>query len=609
MSKPSFFAELKRRNVLRAATFYAASAWLIVQIATQVFPFFHVAEWVVRWIVIAAAIGFPFAMLFSWFYEWTPQGIQRESEVPQDASIARATGRKLDRWIIAVLSLAVVLLLADKFVLHKDPSAGAALDKSVAVLPLINESGDPQQDYFSDGLSEELISAIAQVHDIKVIGRNSSFRFRGKLQDDTASIGTQLGVATLLEGTVRKQGNQVRIVASLVKASDGSELWSQTYDRELKDVFAVQSEIATSVAGALKATLLGRPIESADKPPSGNLDAYNALLQGRFYAERRNRSDYLKAVDYYQQAIKLDPGYAIAYARLAIAQQWFNNWVANADERKTTSPLARANAIKAVALNPRSAVALGALGINQAWSDVDYPAAEATLKKAVVLDPANAETLYQLADVTGCQGRLDAAVAMMRKVLAMEPLNASFHFYTGQFLLALGRLDEAESELKRAIDLQPKAEAFRAYLAMAYIKHGQLDQALLMAKSEPVPALQRGVLAMISFAKGDNAGGEMQLAEIIRLDAGYSPLLIADIYALHGDADQAFAWLDRGLAMRDPGVSALYEDPFLVPALRNDPRLTTITRKMGLPDPGSLPASSASSLTASPSIPAAAPKR
>jgi serine/threonine-protein kinase len=589
----SFLAEIKRRNVLRAAAFYAASAWLIVQIATQVFPFFHVAEWVVRWIVIAAAIGFPFAMLLSWFYEWTPHGIVRESDVAQNESVARETGKRMDRWIIAVLVLAVVLLLADKFVLHKD--ADVVLDKSIAVLPLVNESGDPQQDYFSDGLSEELISAIAQVHDIKVIGRNSSFQFRGKQQDDTASIGAKLGVATLLEGTVRKQGDQVRIVASLVKASDGSELWSQTYDRELKDVFAVQSEIATSVAGALKTTLLGKTIESADKPPSGNLDAYNAFLQGRFYAERRNRADNEKAIVYYQQAIKLDPDYAMAYARLAIAQQWFNNWVANAEERKVTSPLARANANKAVALNPQLAVALGALGINQAWSDIDYPAAEATLKKAVALDPTNPETLYQLADVTGCLGRLDEAVAMMRKVLAMEPLNASFHFYTGQFLMAMGRLDEAEAELRRAIDLQPTAEAFRMYLAMAYIKHGQLDQALLAAKAELAPASHRAALAMVYFAKGDKALGEAQLAEIIRLDADYSQILIADIYTLRGDADQAFAWLDRGLAARDPGVSALYEDPFLVPALRHDPRLAAIARKIGLPDPDSLPGSAAPS--------------
>lgn len=313
----NLLAELKRRNVLRAAALYIGAAWALSQGLAQLLPVFDIPNWVVRWFVIATIIGFPFALLFSWFYEWTPHGIQRERDVASSESVARATGKKLDRWIIAVLAVALVLLLADTFVLHKE--ATSALDKSVAVLPLVNESGDPQQDYFSDGLSEELISAIAQVQAIKVIGRSSSFRFRGREQDDSASIGVKLGVATLLEGTVRKQGDQVRIVASLIKAVDGRALWSHTYDRELKDVFAVQSEIATAVAGALKTALLGRTIESADKPPSGNLDAYNALLKGRFFAERRDRADYLKAVEYFQQAIKLDPDYTMAYARLAIA--------------------------------------------------------------------------------------------------------------------------------------------------------------------------------------------------------------------------------------------------------------------------------------------------
>jgi TolB-like protein/Tfp pilus assembly protein PilF len=582
----SFFSELKRRNVLRAGALYVGAAWALAQGLAQLFPAFGISDWAVRWIVVAAAIDFPFVLIFAWFYEFTPQGLKRESQIDPADSVTRATGKKLDRWIIAVLALAVVLLLTNQFVLRKD--VGDTLEKSIAVLPLINESGDAQQDYFSDGLSEELISALAQVHALKVIGRTSSFRFRGKQQDDTASIGAKLSVATLLEGTVRKQGNQIRIVASLVKASDGSELWSQTYDRELRDVFAVQSEIATSVAGALKTTLLGRAIESADKPPSGNLEAYNALLQGRFYADRRNRADYLKAVDYYQQAIKLDPDYAMAYARLAIAQQWFIDWVANGEERKTTSPLARVNANKAVALNPKSAVGLGALGVTQAWSDFDLLAAEATLQRAVALDPTNAEILYQLADVTGCLGRLEESVTMMHKVLAMEPLNAAFHFYTGEFLTPLGRLDEAESELLRAIDLQPAADAYRAFLALAYVRHGKLDQALDAAKSEPNSAYQRFALALTWFARGDSVQGQTQLESLIQLDAEFSPTYIADVYAFRGDSDQAFVWLDRALALKDPATIGAYQDPILIPALRNDPRFAAFCKKAGLPDPGTV---------------------
>jgi TolB-like protein/Tfp pilus assembly protein PilF len=598
-----FFAELKRRNVLRAGVLYAGAVWALAQGLAQLLPLFGDYGWIARWFVIAAIVGFPFWVAFAWFYEFTPQGLKRESEIAQGDSLAHSTGRKMDKWIIAVLALAVVLLLTNIFVWRSGAGSpgeiGTATSsiplKSIAVLPLLNESGDASQDYFSDGLSEELISALGQVHHLKVIGRNSSFQFRGRAQDDTAGIGAKLGVATLLEGTVRKQGSEVRIVASLIKVSDGSQLWSQTYERQLKDVFAVQSDIATSVANALKANVFGAVVQATDKPPSGNMTAYDALLQGRYYAERRNRTDYFKAVEHYRQAIKLDPDYAIAYARLAIVQQWFNDWVATADERKIASAQVRANAYKAIELAPRSAVALGALGINQAWSDLDYPAAETTLKKAVALDPSNAETLYELADVTGCLGWLDEAVAMMRKALMMEPLNASFHFYTGQFLLAMGRFRQAEAELRRAVDLQPTAEAFRAYLAIDYIKQGRFDNALLAAKAEPGPAQRRAALAMVYFAQGDETSGEAQLAEMIRLDANYSQILIADVYTLRGDADQAFAWLDRGLAKGDPGVAALYEDPFLVPALRKDPRLGQVLRKLGLPTPSEVAAQRAAS--------------
>src|SRR6185312_11391372 len=276
-ARPSVFAELKRRNVFRACVLYAGTVWALAPGLAQLLPLFGDYEWIARWFVIAGVVGFPFWVAFSWFYEFTPQGLKRESEIAPYDSIAHSTGRKLDKWIIAVLIVAVVLLLTNTFVWRRGAglsgNAGAGAPgiplKSIAVLPLLNESGDASQNYFSDGLSEELISALGQVRELKVIGRNSSFRFRGTQQDDTAGIGAKLGVATLLEGTVRKQGNEVRIVASLVKASDGSQLWSQTYERQLKDVFAVQSDIATSVATALKANVFGAAVGATDKPPSG----------------------------------------------------------------------------------------------------------------------------------------------------------------------------------------------------------------------------------------------------------------------------------------------------------------------------------------------------
>jgi TolB-like protein/Tfp pilus assembly protein PilF len=594
-ARTSLFSELKRRNVLRAGVLYAGAVWALVQGIAQLGPFFAAPEWTVRWFVIAGLVGFPFWIAFAWFYEFTPKGLKRESEIAADASIVRSTGRAMDKWIIAVLVIAVVLLLTNTFVWRKGEgldggSVSEAPAKSIAVLPLLNESGDKSQDYFSDGLSEELISALGQVRSLKVIGRNSSFQFRGRAQDDTAGIGAKLGVATLLEGTVRKQGDQVRIVASLIKASDGSQLWSQTYDRQLKDVFAVQSDIASSVANALKARVFGGAVEATDKPPSGNMAAYDAMLQGRYYADRRNRADYFKAVDYYQQAIKLDPDYALAYARLAIAQQWFNDWEASTEERKIAGAQARVHARKAVELAPHSALALGALGINQAWSDFDYPAAEASLRKAVALDPSNAETLYQLADVTASLGRTQEAIAMMHRALMLEPLNASFHFYTGTFLLAHGEYAEAQRETERAIDLQPGADGFSSQLAFALIGQGRTDRAIAAANADPNAGDRLQALAITWHARGDKSKAREALDAMIRGQGKIAPGLIAEVYAYEGDLDQAFAWLDRAVQARDPTAATVYEAPMDLTALHEDPRFAAFCRKVGLPTPAEVAA-------------------
>jgi adenylate cyclase len=579
------FARMRQRKLVQWLLAYAAFAFALLQGVDIVAQRFGWPEQIERLLILGLAIGACLALVLAWYHG--ERGAQRISgtELVVLALVLAIGGGLLWRFERAPRPSAAHALRA--------PGAGATAipAESVAVLPLLNESGDAAQDYFSDGLSEELISALGQVPGLKVIGRNSSFRFRGEQQQDTTGIGATLGVATLLEGTVRKQGDEVRIVASLIRASDGSQMWSQTYDRQLEDVFAMQSAIATSVASALKTTLLGQTFQATDKPPSGKVEAYDAMLQGRFYAERRNRADYARAVEYYQKAIALDPGYALAYARLAIAQQWFNDWVANSNERPVASAQARLNAHKAVELAPQSALALGALGINQAWSDFDYPAAEATLKRAVALDPSNAETLYQLADVTCSLGRFDPCIAMMRKALAMEPLNASFHFYAGTFLLAAGRMAEAQAELERAIELQPGAAGYGSALAFALMERGEFDRALAAVRLDPNPQNRRQASAMIWWARGDKERADAQLQELIRLDAENSSGLIGEAYAFEGNADKAFEWLERALRAKDPTVASIYESPpELIDTLRRDPRFVDFSRRAGLPDPNTVPA-------------------
>src|SRR5438034_1352330 len=316
MNPKEFFGEAKRRNVYKVAAAYAVVGWLLIQVARQVFPFLEIPNWAIRLVILLTTLGFPVAVVIAWAFELTPDGVKRT----EDADAAREHSRG-GVWI-AVVVIAAALSLG-LFLLGRYTAGNAAAqqneiaptshaEKSIAVLPLLNESGDPKDEYFSDGLSEELIAALAQISGLKVIGRSSSFRFKDR-KEEPKTIGEKLGVSTLLDGTVRKQGDRVRIVAELVNAADGIQLWTRTFDRELKDIFAVQEEIAKAVAESLKVTLLGSQDRPAQRRAASHVEANNAYLQGHFHFQRRNLEDYRKAVGYFDQAIRLDPDYALAY--------------------------------------------------------------------------------------------------------------------------------------------------------------------------------------------------------------------------------------------------------------------------------------------------------
>src|ERR1700745_2592848 len=310
-----FFGELKRRNVYKVAVAYVVGGWALSQGIAQVLPVFDVPNWAIRLVVLLIIIGFPIALIIAWAFEVTPEGIKRTEAA--DAAGQRSRGVA---WIYVVLigaSLSVGLFFVGRYTgshgARQQSAAATTLPgKSIAVLPLVNESGDPKDEYFSDGLSEELIAALAQISGLKVIGRSSSFRFKDRTEEPK-TIGEKLGVTTLLEGTVRKQGDRVRIVAELINAADGSEVWTRTFDRELKDIFAVQQQIARSVAESLRITLLGSE-EKSTQMATKSVEAHNAYLQARFHVQRGSVKDYGKAIDYFDRAIELDPNYALAYA-------------------------------------------------------------------------------------------------------------------------------------------------------------------------------------------------------------------------------------------------------------------------------------------------------
>jgi TolB-like protein/Flp pilus assembly protein TadD len=584
-----FLHELRRRNILRAAALYATSVWALAQGITSLGPSVGAPDWLTRWFLVAAAIGFPFWIAFAWFYELTPQGIRRESEAPPSDAVARATGRRLDVWIIAVLAVAVVLLLTDKFMVRREAAVStgvaAIAEKSVAVLPLVNESGDPNALYFSDGLSEDLIAALSQFGGLKVIGRNSSFKFRNSTEASNVIAG-KLGVAHLLEGSVRREGDMVRIYAELVNAGDGSTMWSQHYDRPYKDLFRLQDDITDAVAGVLKTKLLGgeNAVAQNDRPPSGSLDAYNAYLQGKFYLARQNEADFRKAIDAFTTATRIDPRYAEAWADLSNAWSDLGQEFLSGAAAQAAYAQARAAVNTALALSPDLANAHSAKGNLLLSADTNWSGAEAEFRRALQLEPSLAAAKGNLGAVLGTLGHPQQAADLTQQALAADPLYAFWSDQLSRFLGMLGRLDEAEQVERKAIELQPKAESYYVQLAAVEILRGDAKAALEAAGSGPKGPWQDVGLALARQIGSDRAAADAALKVVIDKYSDGAPYQIAEVYALRKDTNKTFEWLDKAWAARDPGIQFLLFDPLLRPYW-NDPRFAMFCRKAGLPMP------------------------
>ncbi|HEY2444395.1 MAG TPA: tetratricopeptide repeat protein [Rhizomicrobium sp.] len=577
--------ELQRRNVLRAAVLYATSAWALGQGIAALGPSLGAPEWSVRWFLVAAVIGFPFWFAFAWFYEFTPDGIKRESEVDADTPTLRATGRRLDFWIIGALSIAVVLLLTDRFIGHGETSSTNAIaEKSVAVLPLVNESGDANALYFSDGLSEGFINALSRFAGLKVIGRASSFQFRNS-KDPVNVIGAKLGVAHLLEGSVQRAGDTVRISAELINASDGTTLWSERYDRPYTDLFKLQDDITNAVATALKAKLLGDGTTlQTDRPPGGNLAAYNAFLEGEFNRLRNTEADFHKAIDAYNTAIQLDPRYAQAYAELSIS--WIElagNFLSGTAQQQAYAQ-ARKAADTALALAPNLAGSHNARGALLLTADSDWAGAEAEYRRALQLDPNNVAAKTNLALVLATLGHLEQAVDLTRQALAADPLKATIYSNLTGYLQPLGHLDEAEQAIRKAIELQPAAVSYREVLATIEIQRGDAKAALETARAEPAGALQDIAVAFALQIGANRAAADSALKALTAKHGNDAPYQIAQTYALRKNTNEMFAWLARARTLNDPGLLQLLYDPFILP-YRHDPRFAALCKQMKLPVP------------------------
>lgn len=594
-AKPSIFSELKRRNVLRAAVLYAGAVWAFGQGLSQFSPALGLPDRTTRWFLIAAAVGFPFWIAFVWIFEITPQGLKRESEVQADASNMRSTGRKLDFAIIAVLSVAVILLLGNQFLWRRGlaqapPTAASAHvkalipDKSVAVLPFVNESGKPEEQFFSDGLSEDLINALSQFDGLKVISRSSAFQFRNSTESSTI-IGEKLGVAHLLEGAVQRIGDELRITATLVNAADGSVLWSQRYDEPSKDLFALQDAITQAVGDALKAKLSKAPDEvlQTDRPSSNNLDAYLAYQRGASMAKLNSEAALRDSIDAYSEAVRLDPHYAAAYAQLSI------EWVSLAIQFESGSAkgaqaiaAARKAADTALALDPDSSLAHQARAYLLQQVDMDWTGAEAEAQRALKLAPAYPTAQFGMGQAAASLGRNGFAVGLIRQAIANNPRSADWYNYLSVYLTALGQPDEALKAIQTAIGLQSDAATYYEQIAVIEILRGNAEAALAAAQKEPAGPWHDVAMALALQIGRDHVAADaalQKLADEHKDDAAYQ---IAQVYALRGDPENTFHWLDRAWSNRDPGISTLLSDPMIL-RYRHDPRFAAYCKKVGLP--------------------------
>ena len=509
------------------------------------------------------------------------EGVQMETIPLRPAG----SPRKRSLWKL-VLSpvLAVVVAAAigrELRVTRTDRTVPSSNDTSIAVLPFADMSPGKDQEYFSDGLAEQLIHELAKEPGLKVVGRSSAFQFKGR-NEDLRAVGRKLGVANVLEGSVRRDGNHLRITAELIKADDGFQLWSQTYDREISDVFAVQDEISRSATEALQLKLLGSSSQAVPSTVrSANPEAYQTYLQASYFTGRgTGKEDLGKALAYSDAAIKLDDKYAPTWALRASVQNMMAQY--GLTEVSEGYRKARDDAERAIALDPTSASAYLALAQTQIFYDWDWDAANTCLTKAAVLEPSNAEVFSIRSHLSVVLGNLDEAIKLAEQAVALEPLRANSHLSLGYMLFLSGRYHEARAELQKALDLNPQAARVHVSLGKIFIAEGKPQLALVEIEKEPSGWGKLTGQVLVYRALGREQDSNTALAKLIGKHDTDSAYQIARAYAFRGESDRSFEWLERAYKQRDSGLPDIKTDP-LLKNLRHDPRYTELLKKMRLP--------------------------
>jgi serine/threonine-protein kinase len=589
MKPGNFFAELKRRNVYRVAVAYLVVAWLFIQAASIFLPAFDAPPWAMKVVIIFLVLGFPTALALSWAFEITAEGIKLESEIKPNESITRRTGRKIVGLTIVVAVVAGGLFIFQVF-RSKERAAsiapGSIPAKSIAVLPFANLSHDPDNAYFSEGIEDEILTRLAKSAELKVVSRTSTERFKSS-PSSVQDIARQLGVANILEGSVQKESNQVRVNVQLIKAATDEHLWADTYDRKLTDIFAVESEIARTVAGMLRAKLTGSAEQVLASRPTENPEAHQLYLRGRYFWNRRTLENLKKALGYFQQAIEEDPSYALAYAGLADSYSLMPVYSNNPPKEDIERAISAAH--RALELDDSLAEAHTSLG-NALEVDCQFSAAEEEFKRAIALNPNYATAHQWFGECYQAQGRFAESLAQLQQAQELDPLSLIINSVLGSNLCTAGHLDEAVEQLRKTLEIDANFGPAQFMLGQVFEAKGDLKGA--KTAYEKAAAIGLTPMRQAMVARMDVMTGEREKARKI-LDAlanspepgEAQPYPLALIHLAFGEKEEALRLLEKAYEERNiqlaGNTGSLKTDPRLDP-LRADPRFEKlVARYMG----------------------------
>lgn len=582
-----FFAELKRRSVFRVAAVYGAAAFVTIEAADLIFPRIPLPEWTIALVVWLALLGFPAALLLAWAYERTPAGLKATGPAETAELDAIVAQPRRSRWPIGIAALAGIILLGlGAWWTLTRTGPGASTYDSIAVLPFTNLSGDPENVFFGDGLAEELISALAGVEDLKVAGRTSSFALRDQ-NLDLRAIGDTLGVETVLEGSVRRSAERVRITAQLIDAETGFQLWSEEYDRDITDIFLVQEELARSIVRAMLPRL-GGEAEELYRGGTSDVQAYDLYVAGRQKWYTRNVSLLWEAVDDFEAAVARDPGFALGWSGLADAI----DALAYRDTRaQTLVPRAKMAALRAVLLDPDLAEGWASLGVLAFEADRDWTTSELALKRAVALKPSYAFALASLGDMLRSQGRVKEAIERQRRALELDRLSPQANATLGMSLASARQFEESRLFYERTFANGDEALAHSAFLfwgpQMGMTRQEMGDHAVGLAEnlgaSDPEAARVLGYALNNPAADSTVSSSAREAVVALAAQGVLANRQIAALYTGLGDHEAALEWLESASLEGDLSLITVGTDPSLDP-LRSDPRMQAVLDRLDLPN-------------------------